>query len=146
MTIDIEVQEPDIVERRFLEYLSPEVVGSGQAVSDAEVLVKSQQRAEIIGKTIVTAWNQIVETPNELLVDLISETTERICGFKPEPELVEQFLAQRIRTLFDSPPEPEVPSRRRQPTPIGLTSATTIRQPPNNRRQEQPAGVLLLPG
>ena len=95
LTIDLEAQEPSVVERRFLEYLSRERVSSGQAVGDAEDLVESQQRAEIIGKTIAAAWTQIVETPDELLVDLISETTERICGFKPEPELVKQFLAGR---------------------------------------------------
>ena len=99
LTIDLEVQEPSVVERRFLEYLSRERVGSGQAVGDAEDLVESQQRAEIIGKTIAAAWTQIVETPDELLVDLISETTELICGFKPEPELVKQFLAGRADAL-----------------------------------------------
>jgi hypothetical protein len=102
LTIDLEVQEPSVVERRFLEYLSPERVGSGQAVGDAEDLVESQQRAEIIGKTIAAAWTQIVETPDELLVDLISETTERICGFKPEPGLVKQFLAGRAHAPNDA--------------------------------------------
>ena len=74
-------------------------MGSGQAVGDAEDLVESQQRVEIISKTIAAAWTQIVETPDELLVDLISETTERICGFKPEPESVEQFLVGRAHAL-----------------------------------------------
>ena len=36
LTIDLESQEPDIVERRFMEYLSKGMVTSGQAVSDAE--------------------------------------------------------------------------------------------------------------
>ena len=145
LTIDLEVQETDIVERRFLAYLSPEMVGSGQAVTDAEALVESQQRAETISRTIVAAWNHIVETPDELLVDLISETTERICGFKPEPELVEQFLAQRIQTIFDAPPEPEVQPRRRPPTPapIGPTSDTT-RQVPGGR-QDSPLPISLEP-
>ena len=102
LTIDLEVQEPSVVERRFLDYLSPEQVGSGRAVGDAEDLVESQQRAEIIGNTIAAAWIQIVETPDELLVDLISETTERICGFRPEPELVKQFLAGRARASNDA--------------------------------------------
>ena len=71
LTIDLEVQEPSVVERWFLEYLSRERVGSGQAVGDAEDLVESQQQAEIIGKTIAAAWTQIIGTPDELLVDLI---------------------------------------------------------------------------
>ena len=96
LTIDLESQEPEIVEQRFMEHLSQEKVISGRAVSAAEDLLQSQQRAEIISKTIVQAWNHLVETPDEILVDLISEATERICGFKPEPELVEQFLLRRV--------------------------------------------------
>ncbi len=96
LTIDLESQDPSIIEQRFVEYLSQEKVISGRAVSDAENSVRSQQRAEIIDKTIIEAWNQLVETPDEILVDLISETTERICGMKPEPELVEHFLSRRV--------------------------------------------------
>ena len=108
-------------------------------------LVESQQRTETISKTIVAAWNQIVETPEELLVDLISETTERMCGLKPEPDLVEQFLAQRIQKLFDSPPEPERLPRRGQPTtgPIGPMPAPT-RQVPGGMR-DGPLPISLEP-
>ena len=55
----------------------------------------SLTRAEIIGKAMEEVWNRIVETPDGLLVDLIAETTEDICGFKPERDLVEQFLSRR---------------------------------------------------
>ena len=114
LTIDLESQEPDIVEQRFLDYLSREKVISGRAVSDAEDLVRSQQRAEIATETIVQAWKQIVEAPDEILVDLISETAERICGFKPEPELVEQFLLQRVHALNDAPGERPLPVHFRE--------------------------------
>ena len=109
LTIDLESQEPDVVEQRFMDYLSQEKVISGRAVSDAEELVRSQQRAEIATTTIIRAWRQIVEVPDEILVDLISETAERICGFKPEAELVEQFLLQRARALNDTPGESPQP-------------------------------------
>ena len=101
LTIDLESQGPDVVEQRFTEYLSQEKVISGRAVSDAEDLVRSRQRADVAGKAIVQAWKQIVEAPDEILVDLISETTERICGFKPELELVEQFLLRSVRAPND---------------------------------------------
>ena len=101
LTIDVESQEPDIVEQRFMRFLSKENVSSGRSVSDAEDLVQSQQRAKITNKAIVAAWNQIVESPDEILVDLISETTERICGFKPELKSVEQFLSRRVHPLND---------------------------------------------
>ena len=155
MTIDLESQEPDIVEQRFMGYLSQEKVISGRAVSDAEDLVQSQQRAEITSKAIVEGWNQIVETPDEILVDLISETTERICGFKPERELVEQFLSRRVRALPDLQLPSEEPPRGPPPTPyrnsppntaLGApSSATTIRQPqPIDGKSIRPVSFTFL--
>ncbi|MXY95604.1 MAG: hypothetical protein F4047_03960 [Caldilineaceae bacterium SB0670_bin_27] len=99
LTIDLESQEPAIVEQRFMGYLSREKVISGQAVSEAENLVQSRQRVEITNKAISEAWSQIIETPDEILVDLISETAERICGFTTDPELVRKFLSRRVRAL-----------------------------------------------
>lgn len=99
LTIDLESQEPAIVERRFMGYLSREKVISGQAVTEAEEFLRSQQRVEITNKTIIEAWNQIVETPDDILVDLLSEITERICGFKPESALVERFLSRHVHAL-----------------------------------------------
>ena len=127
LTIDLDTQEPAVVERMFLDYLSLERVGSGQAVSDAEDFVESPQRAEIIGKAIADAWNLIVETPDELLVDLIAETAERICGLIPEPELVEQFLSRRVRTLADASPPPEEPARGVLRTPAQVGGQRPIR-------------------
>ena len=145
LTIDLEVQEHDVVERRFLEYLSPETVGNGQAVRDAEALVESKQRADVVGSTIVAAWNHIVETPEELLVDLISETTERLCGFKPEPKLVVQFLTQRVQTLFPLTPEPEIIPRSHPttPAPLAPTSVTAPQSP--GRRQDSTLPISLDP-
>ena len=134
LTIDLEAQEPSVVEGRFLEYLSPERVGSGRAVADAEALVESQQRAEIIGKTIAAAWAQIIETPDELLVDLISETTERICGFKPEPELVELFLLQRVQAPKDAPDGSSPPVQPRE------TNAPSARR----TRRDRPGPTLPI--
>ena len=102
LTIYLEAQESAVVEQRFLDYLSPEKVGSGQAINYAEDFAELQQRAETISKTTVDAWNRIVERPDELLVDLIAETAERMCGFKPGPELVEQFLSRRVRVFSDA--------------------------------------------
>ena len=128
LTIDLESQEPEIVEQRFMEHLSEEKVTSDQAVSSAEELVKSQQRTEITSKAIVEAWKQILETPDEILVDLIAETAERICGFKPETLLIEEFLSQGIQLLASPPPRTgnsergnSLPPPPRSASPAGRT-------------------------
>jgi len=123
LTIDLESQEPDTVELRFMQYLSRDEVGSGRAVSAAENLVQSQQRVDTISKTVIEAWNQIVERPDELLVELISEATERICGFKPDSEMIEQFLAQHLSDLLVSG-SPASPSNLRT---FPTSAATQLR-------------------
>ncbi len=123
LTIDLESHEPGIVEQRFTEYLSAERVNSGRAVGEAEDLVRSQQRAELASKSIVEAWNQIIETPDEILLDLISETTERICGFKPAPGLVEQFLLQRVGALPRPAATPKIHARRQ---PVAVPKPTLV--------------------
>lgn len=99
LTIDIESQKTAVVEQRFMDYLSRNNVISGQAVTEAENLLQSRQRVEITNTTITEAWNHIVETPDDILVDLLTETTERICGFKTDPELVKQFLTRRVHAI-----------------------------------------------
>ena len=88
-------------------------VSDGRAVRNAEDLVQSQQRAGIASRTIVEAWTQIVATPDDLLVDLISEITERICGIAPDREMVEQFLARRVQTTTRATEESPLPASPR---------------------------------
>ena len=115
LTIDVESQDPEVVEQRFIDHLSEEKVTSGEAISNAEDLVRSRQRTEITGKAIIEAWKQIVETPDEKLVDLVAETAERICGFKPETERIQEFLSEKARNLVISQDRSE--GQQRRPTP-----------------------------
>ena len=126
-TIDLESQEPATVQTRFLQFLSRGNVASGKAVDTAEQLIISQQRDETLRDTMVKAWNEIIGTPDDLLVDLISEETERICGFKPDREMVAQFLDRylsrlQVTTVTTTPLAPvQAPVRTRRPA---VTQAT----------------------
>ena len=115
LTIDVEAQEPEVVEQRFIDHLSEEKVTNGEAISNAEDLVRSRLRTEITGKAIIEAWKQIVETPDEILVDLVGETAERICGFKPETERIQEFLSGKARNLVT--PTPQSEGQQKWPAP-----------------------------
>ena len=142
LTIDLESQEPSVVEQQFMKYLSRTNVDNGRAVGDAEDLVRSQRRTQVLGEALVTAWAQIIETPDETLVDLISDTAERICGFKPEPKMVEQFLSGHVRSVKDAVDEntPLVPSQRSDVPPtkkspwIGRGTILPITLEPRNTK------------
>ena len=142
LAIDLTSQEPSTVERWFTEYLSQENVSDGRAVRNAEDLVQSLQRVEIANRAIIEAWNQIVATPDDLLVDLVLETTVRICGIAPEREMVEQFLSRQVQTVStvtDENPLPVSPGTKAVspasgPRFEGLGVALPISlDPPNSR-------------
>jgi hypothetical protein len=62
----------------------------------------------MIEETLPEAWNKIITEPDSLLVDLLSETTEKICGFKPETNEATQFLKTH-KDRFLIPPMGEPP-------------------------------------
>jgi hypothetical protein len=58
---------------------------------------------------------KLVTEPDEMLVELIAETTEKLCGYKPDHASVESFLASYVQKLeppIDRVPKQVIPSGR----------------------------------
>lgn len=90
--IEIYQQEVEVIANNFFKFLTRENVSTGVAITNAEKIYNSQQKKNIIEESLPKAWNKIVAEPNELLVELINEMTEKICGYKPDDEIIENFL------------------------------------------------------
>jgi len=119
-TIDILQQESEDVVSKFIDFISKDNIGSGKAIQNAEAIYKGQQKQNILKDTLPKAWNKIISEADELLIELINETSEKICGYKADSELVEQFLSKHRDQLVISaapptkrilPPHPKVISR-----------------------------------
>ena len=94
-TADLREQGSEAISNIFLDLLSKENVVSGDSLKNAEDLYKSQMKEEIIDKNLPKAWRRLISGQDDghaLLVDLIIETTEKISGFRPEINKVEDFL------------------------------------------------------
>ena len=105
-TIDILEQEiKDIVEKFDL-LLSRENVVSGEAVRQAESILESSQRDKIIKERLPEAWNKVIKnavSPDSLLVDLLAETAEEVCGFKLESDEILRFMRSHHEKWLLSP-------------------------------------------
>lgn len=99
-TIDIVQQEAADVTSKFISFLSKGMLSSGEAVKNAEAIYKGQQKVNILKESLPKAWNKIIEEADELLIDLINDTTEKLCGYKAESALVEQFLSKHKNNLI----------------------------------------------
>jgi len=91
-TIEVYDQDSKDIVSKFEDFLSKENVISDRAIEKAENLYKSRQKQCLIKETLPKAWEKIVTEPDELLVELLADTTEKLCGYKPDNKTVEQFL------------------------------------------------------
>jgi predicted type IV restriction endonuclease len=122
-TVDLFEQNPADIAGRFVEFLAKERVKSGDALKSAERVYKSHQKKQILREAIPKAWKKIISEPDDLLVDLLIETAEKICGFRPEIGDVERFLKEDLSDLSTvAPPAPEahVPPPGLPPPPSSL--------------------------
>jgi len=118
-TIDIPEQEAEGVASRFTELLSKENVISGKAVAAAEMIHQNKKKAETILHALPDAWNKMIGEPDPLMIELMLDTTEKICGFRPVPRDIVHFLAENrdqvLLEAFDGQEEVPAPIAQRQP-------------------------------
>lgn len=116
--IEIYEQDPEEIAQIFTDYLSKQNVISGKAVRDAERLSKTRQKDFLIREALPRAWNSLMHKPEEWLVDLIAEATEKLCGYRPDGEIIQDFIVTEIKAKAEvpEPPRSKAPLR---PKPTG---------------------------
>lgn len=97
-SIEIYDQESEDIAKKFEEFLSKENVISDKAIKNAESVYKNNQKHDLIEEALPKAWEKIITEPDELVVELLAETAEKLCGYKPDNETVEQFLMNANQT------------------------------------------------
>jgi len=93
-TIEIYDQDSEDIVNKFEDFLAKGNVISDKAIKNAENLYKSRQKHNLIRETIPKAWEKIITEPDDLLVELLAETTEKLCGYKPDNDVIEKFLME----------------------------------------------------
>ena len=111
---------PEDIVSKFVDFLAKDNVSSGKAVQNAEAIYKGQQKLNILKETLPKAWNKIIDEANDSLIDLINDTTEKLCGYKADSDMIEQFLSKHKDNLIISTIAPT-----RITPPIRLTPILT---------------------
>lgn len=73
-------------------YLSHARVKSGDALEDATRDYRDIASKREAARNLPMAWGQLVDKPEDLLIELLIEQTEAICGFRPTSAEVVLFL------------------------------------------------------
>jgi len=102
-TVEIYDQDGEEITQKFTNFLSKENAISGKAIENAENIYKGRQKQYLIKETLPEAWNKVMEGPDEALIELIAETTEKLCGYKPEHTTVESFINSYVQKIEHPP-------------------------------------------
>ena len=103
---------------RYLSYTSIQNGEAAQAIENDYRQMSSQREA---AKNIPQMWAELVEGADELLLELVAETTEDFCGHRPSNEQVLDFL----KTLGTAPETRPQQSRYQEQTPPSFTKPSS---------------------
>ncbi|OAN59504.1 hypothetical protein [Magnetospirillum moscoviense] len=99
------VYKLDIVERdvdecvsRLERYLRHDAIASGAAIDAARQDYRNVARERQIVSTLPSAWDRLVEDEDEMLLEIVADKVENLCGFKPDPDAVARFLKSRTKS------------------------------------------------
>lgn len=103
------VYKLDIVERdvgecaaRLQRYLNHSAIASGEAMQAARDDYRNVARERQMKASLPIALAKLIEDEDGALLEIVADRTETLCGFKPDQDMVAQFL----KKLFPAAPAP----------------------------------------
>lgn len=140
------VYKLDIVERdldesvaRMDRYLSYSRVSAGDALAAAREDYRNVSRSRQMRSTLPEAWSRLVTEEDELLLELVADKVESLCGFKPDVDTVAKFLRENV-TLRSAPPCP-APSNAPRRGVAPPAAAAVPRAPASNNSSSRPTAI-----
>ena len=95
--LDILERDADEIVERLNRYLAYEAVCRKEAIQAAREDYRNVSKHRELVKTLPDAWKKLVEEPDELLVELMADKVESLCGYKPDTTMVIEFLAKEVK-------------------------------------------------
>ena len=120
--LDLLERDDSEIVNRLQRYLSHKRIVSGEALEAARADYRNAAKARDVTTTIPLAWKSLLEEPDGLLIELLAEKVEDLCGYSPELDQCAEFIERFRETINEpkllspNPPEPTSPQRKRRQT------------------------------
>jgi hypothetical protein len=93
--LDLLEREISEAENRLERYLGYKSVCSGAALKAARSDYQNVSRIREIEANLPKAWSALLKEQDSLLLDLLAEKVEDLCGYKPDVDVCSQFLERQ---------------------------------------------------
>ena len=110
-TIDITQQSPQESAKHFKDFLGRDVVENGSSIEKAKSVKESREKNKLIDQSIPRVWKQLIDEPDEFLVELFSEKVEGLCGHRPTFEQITEYIRENLTNQYTSEPQTISPRR-----------------------------------
>lgn len=139
----LDILERDVAEcvSRLERYLQHDAIASGSAIEAARKDYRNVARDRLILSTLPAAWQRLVEDADEILLEIVADKVEDLCGFKPDPDTVARFLNTRTKVgnvMETSRPQTQQSRSLQQSVEVLITrapsSATRLAASPTTRQ------------
>jgi hypothetical protein len=94
-SLDLMACKPEAAATSLISLLSRDHVAAGEHLEAAKAAYQRQKR-KMAAEVLPEAWNNILAGPNKILVEILNEATEKICGCKAETDMIEAFLCANL--------------------------------------------------
>jgi hypothetical protein len=122
----LDILERDTAEsaKRLVRYLSYDAVCSGKAIEAAKRDYQNVTRQREIKANLPIAFAKLIQEQDEALIEILADRVENLCGYKPEPDVVADFLSKGVPTNVGAFASAEL-----RPSPSKSTMVTPQAQP-----------------
>lgn len=130
--IEREIQESSF---RFQRYLDFKSVSSGDALDNARKDYKNISKQRQTKANIPIAWDKLLEEKDEILIEIISEKVESLCGYRASGDQIIQFLST-LTTSINQPQKSNITIQPKENTTIRQAEPprVTYTHPENSKR------------
>ncbi len=131
---------------RLKRYLRYDAICSGKALESAREDYKKSTVVMTLKRTIPRAWEKLIADQDSLLLEMLADQVEVLCGYKPDLEMCSRFLediASESRVSRRLSPEKNVPKASSLPSQseqtkiqIPIQTQPQCRKSRNSKSQE----------
>ncbi|MGB7654005.1 MAG: hypothetical protein WBL74_00860 [Novosphingobium sp.] len=134
--LDLQERTAEEAELYLTRYLSFSRVRDGTAQADAHSDHSSKSNARVAQEMLAKAWSELISEPDPLIIELLVDRAEQLCGIRPTLDSAEKYLLSRPVGFNRSIPAQETRSLPIQGT-AGIEEGARAR--PIRRLDEQSA-------
>ena len=138
--LDLLEHDEDFCAEKLTRYLEYKRVRDKLAIEDARKDYEVATKTRKASQTLAAAWKELIDEPDNLLVDLLVEKTQTLCGYAPTKEDAESFLKNSVLS------SPTLSSFRAADLTLRTSSVSDAKTLGSNKVADAPGLAIVIGG